>query len=633
MFNTLGVMIRWIAVLLCFWAAPALAATCSAAASGGTAPPTWQTYCWLDFVDYNDATARSAAGQNFSYLLADGATLTFNVKTTNTAPIVASAAPSWTGSAVGNSAFLGIPGRPVLYQNQNAVPDTPNFSTITISNILITPPAGVSAITAYMFVAADAESTDGNESIVFTTNGNNWELLDAVDPITGFVMPTSAGLGTQTFTTTGGGATGYVGGYIVGSSNPTTVTATLNGSGLEGVMFAVRFASMRLTKVIGGARVDPTDQFRFDIRSTTSGVVMGTGTTSGTATGPFQAAAVSLASGIPLTISETMAPGSASALSKYESRLSCFNGTGTSSTPLPNNVLTTSYSFGTLQFGDAIQCTFTNRAFPHVTLRKALGTGGRFTNTDQFTMQVRNSANTGNLATSTTTGTGATITAGTGVTAQTQLVAGTPYTVREVASGTTVLTNYSSVLSCVNAATGSPTNMPNLASNSGTITLQLGDVVTCTITNTRKTGNAVLTIAKSSSLISDPVNNTINPKAIPGAIVRYTLTVTSSGALSTDNNTVVIVDPLPSELAVGTAASPAFINGTTASGLTFTAASDVRYSNVATPPASFADCAYTPTSAYDPNVRYVCIRPQGSMLGATGTNQPSFTVSFQARIK
>jgi hypothetical protein len=633
MYKASNMFFRLAIIVLCFWAAPSFAASCSSATSAGSAPPSWQTYCWLDFVDYNDTTARSTAGQNFSYLLSDGATLTFNVKTSNPAPISSAVAPSWTGSAVGNSAFLGIPGRPILYQGQNAIGAPGNVSTITISNILITPPAGVSAVSAYMFVAADAESTDNNESLVFTTNGNNWELLDAVDPISGFTMPTNAGLGSQTFTTAGGGATGNVGGYIVGSSNPTTVTATLNGDGLQGVMFAVRFASMRLSKRIVGTRLNPADQFKIDIRATTNNVVMATGTTSGTGNGPFPAAALSLASGIPLTLTESMAPGSSSALSKYESRLSCFNGTGTSSTALPNNQLTTSYSFGTLQFGDAVQCTFTNTPFPHVTLRKALATSGRFVNTDQFTMEVRNAANTGNLAASTTTGTGATITAGTGVTAQTQLVPGTAYTLREISSGGTVLSNYSSVMTCVNAATGSPTNLPNVAANSSAITLQMGDVVTCTITNTRKTGNAVLTIAKSSSLVSDPVNNTTNPKAIPGAIVRYSLTVTSSGALSTDNNTVVIIDILPSQLSVGTAASPTFVNGSTASGLTFAAASDVRYSNLATAPTSFAGCTYTPTSAYDPNVRYVCIRPQGSMLGATGTNQPSFTVSFQGQIK
>ena len=47
--------------------------------------------------------------------------------------------------------------------------------------------------------------------------------------------------------------------------------------------------------------------------------------------------------------------------------------------------------------------------------------------------------------------------------------------------------------------------------------------------------------------------------------------------------------------------------------------------NAATAPASFAACTYSPVAAYDPAVRYVCLRPQGSMAGSTGT-PTSFTL-------
>lgn len=40
---------------------------------------------------------------------------------------------------------------------------------------------------------------------------------------------------------------------------------------------------------------------------------------------------------------------------------------------------------------------------------------------------------------------------------------------------------------------------------------------------------AAITLAKSVRIVSDPINNTTNPKAIPGAIVEYTLTITNSG--------------------------------------------------------------------------------------------------------
>ena len=67
------------------------------------------------------------------------------------------------------------------------------------------------------------------------------------------------------------------------------------------------------------------------------------------------------------------------------------------------------------------------------------------------------------------------------------------------------------------------------------------------------------------------------------------------------------------------------------SGLTFTYASHVRYSNAATKPASFAACSYTPAAGYDAAVKHVCIQPVGQMLFDPGT--PSFSVKFRGRIK
>src|ERR1700688_2755748 len=44
----------------------ASAATCAPAASAGSAPADWATYCWLDFSSYNDTLARSVGGQTFT---------------------------------------------------------------------------------------------------------------------------------------------------------------------------------------------------------------------------------------------------------------------------------------------------------------------------------------------------------------------------------------------------------------------------------------------------------------------------------------------------------------------------------------------------------------------------------------
>jgi uncharacterized repeat protein (TIGR01451 family) len=55
--------------------------------------------------------------------------------------------------------------------------------------------------------------------------------------------------------------------------------------------------------------------------------------------------------------------------------------------------------------------------------------------------------------------------------------------------------------------------------------------------------SATLSVAKTSTVISDPFNNTTNPKAIPGAIVQYAITVTNTGASAASG--VAINDPLP----------------------------------------------------------------------------------------
>jgi uncharacterized repeat protein (TIGR01451 family) len=220
-----------------------------------------------------------------------------------------------------------------------------------------------------------------------------------------------------------------------------------------------------------------------------------------------------------------------------------------------------------------------------------------------------------------------------GATALTQVTAGTGYTVSEAGSGSTPLSQYTATLSCTNAASGSSTTLPTVVG--GAITPQMGDVVTCTITNTKKAANATLLITKSSLISSDGVSGA-NPKSLPGAIVQYSLRVQNSGPTAVDNNTVFLVDQLPANISVGTAASPAFVQGSPTSALTFNAATDVRYSNQATAPTSFAACSasphnYTPLSAYDPAVKYICINPKGSMAGSTGT-PTSFTITFNAQV-
>ncbi len=612
--------LRMCLFLLACIAAPAFAQNCAPATTQGTAPQGWETYCWINFSTYNDTTARSAAGQNFSMTLTDGSIVSFNLKanTTTATAFNAIAAPSWTGSAVGNTAFLGIPGTPILYTASAGV------KSVTLSGITITPPAGATAVNAYSFVVADAESTNQTENLVATTNGTPWVILDQVNPISGSLYPTISGVGTNTFTETG--VAGTVGGYIVGSNSPTSITVSLTAGGLQGMMIAVRFASMRLNKVIGGARVNPADQFNFRVSTTSSGATLGTGTTSGTGLGPFPSTPVSLASGLPLTLSEAMAPGSVSTLAQYRSTLTCINGTASSTTPLPNNLVTTNYSFGALQFGDAIICTYTNTPWPHIRLTKALGAGGRFWAADQFT--VRNRIGTTLVASSTTTGAGATIVAGD--TGMTQVNAASVYTLDEIGASGADLNQYTRTMACTNANAGSTTPLPTAVP--GMILPQVGDVITCTITNTRRASNANLIISKSVQVMSDPANGTTNPKMIPGAVVRYSLTITNTGNLPVDASSVQVQDALPSDFTFNSAVPVTFTNGSPASGLnTFSAATMVTFSNAALGGAPYG---YAPNGGLDANVRGIRIVPTGTMAAATSaTSQPSFTLTFEGVVK
>lgn len=613
---------RWLALLLMacavLWSPAAQAQDCAQATSQGTAPASWQTYCWLNMTAYDDAIARSATGQNLAFTLPDGSVLRFNARVTGTNPAYNDVpAPSWTGAAVGNAAFIGIPGRPVLYSAQAGT------STIAITNIAITPPAG-GGVTVYSFVVADAESSNDNEAIRLTSNGGAWQLLDSVPPIAGSTMPPISGVGSGNVTITG--TPGTVGAYILGSNSPTSVTVQTQSGGLQGVMFAIRFATIRLQTQILGTRVNAADQLSFQIASTATGTAISSGTTTGTGTGPFSTAPLSMSAGIPITLRLAMAAGSASAISSYTANLSCVNTAGTTRAALPNNLSTINTSIGQLEFGEFLVCTFQVGAQPRLRVRKVLGSSRRFA-TDQFAVRIRDGSTV--TASSTTTGTGSTVTSGTGDTGLVQVVNQRAYTLDEIAAGTANLGNYTVTMACSNATAGSTTALPTAVG--GTITPRPGDTITCTITNTARS-TATLVIEKTSRVISDPRNGTVNPKLIPGAIVEYAITVRNVGNLAVDSSSIVIIDVMPAQMAFATGTPVTFTNSTPTSGLNaFNAGTMVRFSSA---PGGTTAFTYTPTGAFDPNVRGIRINPTGTMAAATsGTSQPSFTIRFRARVE
>ena len=98
--------------------------------------------------------------------------------------------------------------------------------------------------------------------------------------------------------------------------------------------------------------------------------------------------------------------------------------------------------------------------------------------------------------------------------------------------------------------------------NPGQQGMALHDIIFC-----RPTAN--LTIAKTSSVVSDPVNGTANPKAIPGARMRYCILVTNNGSGTATG--INLADPLP--------AGTSFIAGSLRSGTSCAGATSVEDDN------------------------------------------------------
>jgi uncharacterized repeat protein (TIGR01451 family) len=485
---------------------------------------------------YNNATV-FGGGQNFSITLSDGSILSFTLSgsSPNGDSIVAVAAPAWSGAATGNTAFLGIPNKPILY---TAAGGTVN---LTLSSIKVTPPNGVVSTGQYKLVVADAESTNGGESLTFNTNGGAWTVVDQVPPISGAVYPTTSGAGTATYTVTGVGGT--VGAYIVGSLSPSTVTVQLVAGGLQGVMLAVQYSTVTANKLISGGRANSADQFTYSVLATSNGSTLSSATSTAAGNGPFGTAVATLSSGVGTTVLEQMAAASVSKLAQYTTNLNCTNGASGSPTVLPANQPLTSFNFGSTAYGDSISCIFTNTAKPAtVSLQKITSgaIGGPFT----FVATNLASAPAAITTTATNTATPAT------PTAINVSAFNTAVTITE-----TPATNFTaSAATCTDAnaaVTGNPASFGSLAGN--VLTIPAANVVAaaqinCVITNTVNTANAATVALQKTTLGSAggpftfaSTNLASTPAAITTATVGAPYPTVTSPILASANGTAVTI--------------------------------------------------------------------------------------------
>lgn len=146
--------------------------------------------------------------------------------------------------------------------------------------------------------------------------------------------------------------------------------------------------------------------------------------------------------------------------------------------------------------------------------------------------------------------------------------------------------------------------------------------------------SATLSVTKTSSVISDPANGTTNPKAIPGALIEYLITVSNTGSVAPDAGTVIVTDdgPADAKMCLISRSGGPVIFGAGNSGVSYNFSSltsgtdSVAFSND-----NGATFSYTPVADVDgcdtaiTNFRIV---PSGAMAGNT-----SFTIRIRYTIE
>ncbi len=158
--------------------------------------------------------------------------------------------------------------------------------------------------------------------------------------------------------------------------------------------------------------------------------------------------------------------------------------------------------------------------------------------------------------------------------------------------------------------------------------------VTDTATGSFAVVAPLLTISKSVSTLSDPINGGANPKAIPGAVMLYSIDVSNPGPVPIDASTLSVRDVLPAHgaLYVGGASPVGFVDGTPASGLSFTYASAVVFSNQ---PGGGPPYTYVPVpdaQGFDTAVTGIRVTPQGAFNANGGGGAPAFELRYRFRV-
>ena len=234
-----------------------------------------QRVCWLDMSKFNSKTAKTNAGQKMTVNLGGGLTMSFIAHYSGNRTVAASGVPTWDNRAAhpgeaGHHAIFGVEGysdfptgsKPALYQNDGYQ----NDSKIRLSDITIN--GQDVANLQYSFVMADAESTNKNEQMVYTSDSAITQLgfYPTDDSNYGFCEPQSSN-DKKTITCTGKDGDGVPQGIrLYTTSAPTQVSIEMKNSGpgsRQGAAFGVIFSQAVAKITVNGlASGDTSTTFR-----------------------------------------------------------------------------------------------------------------------------------------------------------------------------------------------------------------------------------------------------------------------------------------------------------------------------------------------------------------------------------
>ncbi|WP_200329108.1 DUF11 domain-containing protein [Leucobacter sp. L43] len=359
--------------------APTVANAVGESAGGGYASSGRyaDTIFWLDMAGFDDAQAKSDAGQDMQVALAGGYTASFNIKDSAESKtdhpythrdIVASALPTLggaTGGALGGGTYNDIPGKPAL---MTAGEGEWGANLLTLRDIEVKD-AGGNVVTGYALVGADAEVTDGpqlggGETITWSSDVpinviDRGARTNPANP--GGCPDPMPGEGTTEVLCDGTwGANGATLATVVSATEPSYLTQRLGETVIsrQAVAFGIMTSKVRLTKQVD-SRVAPDDSFT--VQATSNGNVLssastGTGNTATTDE-------VVVLSNTRVELAET--GDGATDLSAYEPTWQCaVNGEPDAALAPADGATSLVVEAGTLPPGSMVDCTVTNTATP-----------------------------------------------------------------------------------------------------------------------------------------------------------------------------------------------------------------------------------------------------------------------------